>query len=160
VEVRDAEAEVHANPRLLKNVLRHVFTNAEQALLNRERRRIEVRVRGGDKEMACEIRDSGEGLPTADWMTVLAPFYSTKGPFARDAGHAAMEAVGLGLTVSQHLLTLHGGRLELRSTPGEGTTATVVLPRAQPIPADEVSRTPERTDAAPTQRQPDGKVPG
>jgi hypothetical protein len=34
------------------------------------------------------------------------------------------------LTVSQHLLAIHGGHLELRSVPGQGTTAALVLPRA------------------------------
>jgi signal transduction histidine kinase len=154
VQLVDTAAEVCGNPRLLKTVLRHLFTNAEQALLNRDHRRIGVRVLARDGDVACEIRDSGEGLPTPDWLTVLAPFYSTKGPFARDTAHAAMEAVGLGLTVSQHLLALHGGRLELRSTPGEGTTATIVLPQAQPMAA-ETARAPQRAEGAAAQHLPE-----
>src|SRR5262249_34410998 len=79
----------------------------------------------------------GEGLPTEDPTLPLAPFFSTKGPFARDAAHAAQEATGLGLTVSQHLLLLHGGNLELRADPKGGTTATIVLPRGDLSPTSE-----------------------
>jgi signal transduction histidine kinase len=135
VDVQAPDAMVQVNPRLLKVVLRHLVTNAEQALLNRLRRRLDVRVLAVEGKVGCEIQDTGEGLPTADWTAVLAPFYSTKGPFAREGEQAALDATGLGLTVSQHLLALHGGRLELRSTPGEGTTARFFLPRAEAVRA-------------------------
>lgn len=135
-ELRDHGATVRGSPRLLKAVLRHLLTNAVQAIEHRARRRIDVRVWCTDTEVCCSIHDSGEGLPTSDWTAVLVPFFSTKGPFARDAGQAAVEAAGLGLTVSQHLVALHGGRLELRSSPGEGVTATILLPRASAV-ADE-----------------------
>jgi PAS domain S-box-containing protein len=125
----DPEALVAVNPRMLKVVLRHLLTNALQALAHREHRRLAVRLYAQEADLCCEIQDTGEGLPTADWTEVFAPFYSTKGPFAHDAEHAAQDAVGLGLTVCRHLLGLHGGRLELRSTAAEGTTAFFTLPR-------------------------------
>ncbi len=134
VELRDADVPVRVNRRMIKVVLRHLLTNAEQALLDQSQRRIAVRVFADEQTVSCEIEDNGEGLGTADWTVALAPFYSTKGPFARDAGHAALEAIGLGLTVSWHLLALHGGRLELRNNPDKGTTAVVVLPRADAVP--------------------------
>ncbi|HXG09682.1 MAG TPA: ATP-binding protein [Gemmataceae bacterium] len=132
VDLRDADALVRVNRRMLKVVLRELLANAEQALVNSPRRRVTVRVVAREDTVCCEIEDTGEGLPIEDWPRVLVPFYSTKGPFARDAAHAALEATGLGLTVSQHLLALHGGRLELRGRPGEGTTAVIVLPRGLP----------------------------
>jgi signal transduction histidine kinase len=129
VHLRDEDALVEVNPRMLKVVLRNLLTNAAQAVHGHERRRIDVRVYASTGDVYCEIQDTGDGLPTADWTNVLAPFFSTKGPFARDPAQRNVDALGLGLTVSQHLLALHGGRLELRSTAGEGTTAVVVLPR-------------------------------
>jgi two-component system cell cycle sensor histidine kinase PleC len=86
-------------------------------------------VRAQEQQVQCEIEDSGEGLPSPDWTTVLMPFYSTKGPFGRGTGRRNLHALGLGLTVSRHLVELHGGHLELRSAPGVGTTAVLVLPR-------------------------------
>ncbi len=128
-DLRDA-AEVRVNRRLLRVVLGHVFRNAEQALQPNGRRQIDVRVLAGEGTVACEVHDTGEGLPPEAGTRPLAPFFSTKGAFARDPAHAAQEATGLGLAVSRHLLALHGGRLELRSVPS-GTTAAIILPRTE-----------------------------
>jgi PAS domain S-box-containing protein len=129
IDVRDSDASVRVNRRMLRTVLQHLLTNAREALTGSDRRIIEVRVSAAEETVRCEIKDTGEGLPGEDWTLPMVPFFSTKGAFARDPAHAAQEAVGLGLTVSQHLLALHGGHLELRSAPGEGTTAALVLPR-------------------------------
>jgi signal transduction histidine kinase len=130
LQARAGDAPVRVNQRMIKVVLNHLLTNAEHALLNSARRQIEIRVQVRDEQVRCEIRDSGEGLATADPTVALAPFYSTKGAFAKgDTALASLPATGLGLTVSQHLLDLHGGRLELHSHPDEGTTAVLVLPR-------------------------------
>jgi len=130
VEAEDADGLVEINPRMIKTILRSLLMNAEEALAQQEQQQIQVRVYGGATEVRCEIQDSGPGLPTGDWTATLAPFYSTKGAFARDAASAAIDALGLGLTVSQHLAALHGGRIELQSVRGEGTRATLILPRA------------------------------
>jgi signal transduction histidine kinase len=140
-DLRDAGAAVRVNRRMLRTVLRHLLANAEQALVRSDRRVIEVRVFATDEAVCCEVRDSGEGLPGDDRALPMAPFFSTKGAFASDPARAAQEAAGLGLTVSQHLLALHGGHLELRSDPDEGTTAALVLPLAgvvAPPPAEAV----------------------
>jgi signal transduction histidine kinase len=129
LDVRTPNTLVDINPRMLKVVVRHLLTNAQQALLGRQQRRITIQVDATANEVCCAIQDTGEGLAVTDWTATLAPFYSTKGPFARASSHAALDATGLGLTVSQHLLALHGGRLELRSQPGQGTVALLYLPR-------------------------------
>jgi signal transduction histidine kinase len=129
-DLRDADAAVRVNRRMLRTVLQHLMSNAREAIAGSDRRQIEVRVSATEDAVRCEVRDTGEGLPGDDWTLPMVPFYSTKGAFARDPAHASHEATGLGLTVSQHLLALHDGHLELRSAPGEGTTAALVLPRA------------------------------
>jgi PAS domain S-box-containing protein len=136
VEVRDAEVPVRVNRRMLRTVLRHLLSNAVQALAGSDRRQIEVRVYADGETARCEIHDTGEGFPAEDWLRSPAPFHSTKGPFARDPAHAALEATGLGLTVCRHLLMLHQGRLELTSPPGMGTTAALILPRADTATAE------------------------
>jgi signal transduction histidine kinase len=130
VEAEDSDGLVEINPRMIKTILRSLLMNAEEALAQQEQQRIRIRVYGGATEVRCEIQDSGPGLPTDDWTATLAPFYSTKGAFARDAASAAIDALGLGLTVGQHLAALHAGRIELQSVRGEGTRATLILPRA------------------------------
>jgi signal transduction histidine kinase len=148
LDVRNEAAQVRVNRRMLKTVLDQLLRNAEHALRNSPLRRIEVRVLARDDAVCCEIADTGEGLPPGEWARALVPFLSTKGPFARDAEHAALEATGLGLTVSQHLLGLHGGRLELRSNPEGGTTATVVLPRGDQLPLERRDTAHRRADSA------------
>jgi signal transduction histidine kinase len=153
VDLRDPAASVRINRRMLRTVLEHLLSNAREALVQSDRRAIEVRVYATEEAARCEIRDTGEGLPGDDWTLPLAPFFSTKGAFAADPAHAAREAAGLGLTVSQHLLALHGGHLELRSAPGEGTTAALVLPRA------DVAAPTEPAPAAPDTLRHDGPTP-
>jgi PAS domain-containing protein len=129
VELSEEATRVRVNPQLLRVVLRQLLMNAEQALSD-GLRRIEVRVLPSGDTVRCEIHDTGAGLPVDDWTLALAPFFSTKGAFAPDPQRAAQEGTGLGLTVSRHLLALHDGQLELRGVSGEGTTATLILPRA------------------------------
>jgi signal transduction histidine kinase len=130
VDLPETGFAVRANRRMITTVVRHLFLNARQASVADRSCRIQVRVFALADAIGCSISDNGEGLPTEDWVQLLAPFVSTKGPFARDARHAAIDASGLGLTVCRHLLALHGGRLELRAQPGAGTTAIFYLPRA------------------------------
>jgi signal transduction histidine kinase len=128
LDVLAPDALVQVNSRLLEVIVRHLLSNAVHAVAHQEQRRIDLRVYADDKEVCCEVQDSGTGLVVPDWTAVFAPFYSTKGLFARQPVDAAVEATGLGLTVSQHLAALHGGRLELRSN-SQGTTAILALPR-------------------------------
>jgi PAS domain S-box-containing protein len=124
---------VRANPQMLKTVLRHLLSNAEQALGPRQPRRITLRVFVKDKEVTCAVTDTGEGLPTEDGKQLLIPFASTKGPFASVPGAGVAEATGLGLTVCQHLLALHGGQLELRNLPEGGVVAQFTLSLADVV---------------------------
>jgi len=66
-----------------------------------------------------EIRDEGVGIPADKLANIQDPFYTTK----RDKG-----GTGLGLSVSAGIVKNHGGQLRFSSTPGQGTTATLILP--------------------------------
>jgi polar amino acid transport system substrate-binding protein len=65
------------------------------------------------------VRDEGEGIATEHLRRLTDPFFTTK----RETG-----GTGLGLSVSDGIAKEHGGALEFRSRPGEGTTATLTLP--------------------------------
>lgn len=140
VELGDTEVPVRVNRRMIRTVLRHLLSNAVQSLADSNRRQIEVRVSADAETARCEVRDSGEGFPAEAWIRMPLPFVSTNGPFARDPEHAALEATGLGLIVCRHLLTLHHGRLDLTSAPGGGTTAALILPRADLAPDHPAAR--------------------
>ncbi|HUZ72972.1 MAG TPA: PAS-domain containing protein [Stellaceae bacterium] len=73
--------------------------------------------------LCVAIADSGIGIAAQDLKTALRPFGQIDSRLARK-----YQGTGLGLPLANSLAELHGGRLELDSTPGVGTTATLWLP--------------------------------
>ena len=65
------------------------------------------------------IRDDGCGIPADRLTRVFEPFFTT-----RDVG----QGTGLGLTVASDIVNAHGGRIEVDSAVGAGSTFTVLLP--------------------------------
>ncbi|MEV6851385.1 HAMP domain-containing sensor histidine kinase [Actinoplanes sp. NPDC051411] len=81
--------------------------------------------RVGD-EAVLEVADSGPGLTGEQAERVFERFYRADGSRSRGAGRGA----GLGLAIARSLVTAHGGRVELRPTPGGGATFRLCLPWA------------------------------
>jgi PAS domain S-box-containing protein len=80
---------------------------------------VRLSVRHEDDRIAVAVADNGPGVSAADLERILRPFEQ-----AGDVTHHA-EGSGLGLTLVKAFAELHGGTLAIRSTPGEGFTATV-----------------------------------
>jgi signal transduction histidine kinase len=80
----------------------------------------------GPKESAEEleimIEDNGPGIPPETIKKIFDPFFSTK-----DVGHGS----GLGLYIVHDIVARHGGRINVNSQMGQGTTFTIWLPRKQ-----------------------------
>jgi signal transduction histidine kinase len=76
-----------------------------------------------DGGMAISVRDDGPGIPAEDLKWVLEPFNR-----GRSSRVAAKEGSGIGLALTASLMQSHGGRLEIESEVGKGTTATLVFP--------------------------------
>lgn len=111
---------VSADADQLKQVLVNLVSNAVQAM-EPTGGHITVRVWDDDGFVFMSIRDTGPGIPPEDMRRVFDPFYST-----RDDG------TGLGLTIVHRIIDQHGGRIEVESELGTGTTFTVALPAAPP----------------------------
>jgi hypothetical protein len=73
------------------------------------------------------FRDTGIGIPRDRLKKLFIPFYTTK-----------QKGTGLGLAISQRIINQHGGTIEVRSTIGQGSTFSVFLPAAEPVPANKV----------------------
>ena len=114
---------IKGNPQQLEQVLINLITNACQSLNNKESEiLVKTYYRKEGNEVRVAVKDCGSGIKQADLKYIMDPFFTTK----RDQG-----GTGLGLSVSYNIIKSHGGRLELTSEPGKGTTAKVCLPAVQ-----------------------------
>jgi two-component system, NtrC family, sensor kinase len=112
---------VLANEEQLVQVFMSLLLNAMDAM--RERGTVELRTRWGDgaRTILAEVVDHGEGIRRADLPKIFEPFFTTKPPG---------RGTGLGLSICYAIVAEHGGRIEVDSTPGEGSVFRIVLPRA------------------------------
>jgi signal transduction histidine kinase/FixJ family two-component response regulator/HAMP domain-containing protein len=138
---------VSGDKRKLKQVIVNLLSNAVKftpsggrVTLKAHPLRRGADVRDGDIEISVE--DTGIGIPLEDQERLFTPFTQVDGSLAR-----RHEGTGLGLALSKRLTELHGGVIEVRSTPGQGSTfslrlhATVSVPEIpMPEPILETSR--------------------
>jgi PAS domain S-box-containing protein len=125
-----AIGEVQMDPHTLHTVLLNLATNAVDACLfdDDTRKKWQVGVRTAlepNRTIRFEVSDNGTGMTPEVKEKMFTSFYSTK-------GH---RGTGLGLLVTQKLVEEHGGRIEVDTEPGRGTTLTVRLPFRPPAPA-------------------------
>jgi signal transduction histidine kinase len=88
---------------------------------------ISARVSAGDVLIA--IADRGRGIAAAEQSRIFEPFYR-----AADVVAAQIQGAGLGLSLVHRIVEAHGGRVVVKSAPGEGSEFTVHLPAAGPEP--------------------------
>jgi two-component system, OmpR family, sensor kinase len=84
---------------------------------------IAIATSGTEDEVRFWVRDTGTGISASDQAIVFGRFTRGSGAHLRYAGG------GLGLSIVKAIAEAHGGRVELQSVPGEGSTFTMVLPR-------------------------------
>jgi len=82
---------------------------------------VEVRLREEDGGAALEVSDTGVGIPEDELPLVFERFHRTD-PSRADGG------AGLGLSIARQIAESHGGEIHAHSSPGEGSTFTLLLP--------------------------------
>jgi PAS domain S-box-containing protein len=122
LEAPASPLQVQADATRLRQVLLNLLSNAIK--YNRRGGSIDVRARAEAAEVTLQVLDTGIGIPAEELPTLFEPF--NRGAHR----HSAIEGAGIGLAVSRSLVTLMNGRIEVRSTPGEGSTFSVTLPAA------------------------------
>jgi polar amino acid transport system substrate-binding protein len=104
----------------LEQVFINLILNSCQSLGGRDKAiTVQSRPGGSGATVQVIVHDEGAGIPAEILPRVREAFFTTR---------QASGGTGLGLHVSQAIVTAHGGTLELTSTPGVGTTALVTLP--------------------------------
>jgi signal transduction histidine kinase len=137
VDLADELPLVRADAEQLRQVLMNLIQNALHATGGKGVITLFTRLRrttGGKADLVeVAVRDDGPGISTEVLKSLFVPFFTTK-----DKG------TGLGLAISQRLVEGWGGRIEVVSQPGAGSTFTVVLPAGiegiNPLPAPSASR--------------------
>jgi two-component system, NtrC family, sensor kinase len=107
----------------VSQVVLNLLVNAMQAIESANRPEgghIVVSAVERDDEIAISVCDDGCGIPAENVEKLFDPFFTTK---------VVGEGTGLGLSISHGIVTGHGGRIEVESEVGRGTTFTLVLPR-------------------------------
>jgi two-component system OmpR family sensor kinase len=117
--------EVEADGLRLHQALGNLVANAIK--FSREDERVELRALGRDGEVLIEVSDRGVGIPADEVPRLKERFYR-----ASTAGDA--QGTGLGLAITGEIVERHGGRLEVESEVGAGSTFRIRLPAARPAP--------------------------
>lgn len=120
----EPDLRCHADRRGLYRVMSNLVDNAIK--YNREGGWVEVRGRVRGSEIVLEVEDSGAGIPAGELQAVLQRFYRLDR--ARTPGRGGL---GLGLAIVKHMVQHLGGRLQLDSREGVGTTVTVAFPKVE-----------------------------
>ena len=98
-----------------------------------ETKSLTVVLRQTDDAVVIEVRDCGIGIHQEDLSRIFEPYYR-----AQFSDTQTRRGAGLGLTLVQQIVTSHSGRVEVDSTPGNGSTFRLLFPRGnapQPHPA-------------------------
>lgn len=115
---------VHGDPVRLEQVLGNLVSNAIR--YSPTGGRVDVSVRAEDRWAVVSVKDEGLGIPAAEIPSLFLPFRRRK------LGGDAIPGVGLGLSVGRRIVDAHGGRIEVESRPGRGSTFRVRLPFSHP----------------------------
>jgi signal transduction histidine kinase len=122
-ELDPALPDAPLDAQLLHLALSNLFTNALQAMPQGGSLHVRLAhapARGGAPLARVSITDSGPGIAPEVMARLFEPFYTTKA-----------SGTGLGLAIVRRIVEAHHGAVEVHSTPGQGTTFTVLLPLAE-----------------------------
>ena len=112
--------ELRVDDEQIRQALVNLMMNAVQATTAGGQVTVSTRVRDGAPEI--EVKDDGRGITPDDLAHIFKPFFTTR--------HSG---TGLGLPISRDIVERHGGRIEVHSSVGRGSTFTVVLPAPTPL---------------------------
>jgi signal transduction histidine kinase len=119
------ECETRGTPGLLRSAVENVVRNAVRYTPEGTAVEISLRCRreGGDGQAVIAVRDRGAGVPEESLKDIFRPFYRVDDSRTRETGGA-----GLGLSITERALRLHGGTVAAANLPGGGFAVELRLP--------------------------------
>ncbi len=117
--------KIYADPQELEQVLVNLYLNAIDAMSDGGRLTVGAKVSQGapgiPQEVAITVSDTGFGISPEDLPKVFQPFFTAR----------KKSGLGLGLPICERIIKNHGGRIAIKSQPGQGTTFEIYLPVSQ-----------------------------
>ncbi|MGD9876691.1 sensor histidine kinase [Desulfococcus sp.] len=124
-EIAEDTPPVHGDPGQLQQVLLNLFNNAMDAVIHRHGAsggQLAIRTSAAEgRHTRIVVGDNGCGIDADNIKKIFSPFFTTKPPG---------KGTGLGLSVCYGIINTMGGTMEVESSPGSGSTFTILLPSA------------------------------
>nr|MDQ3368681.1 ATP-binding protein [Myxococcota bacterium] len=121
IEEIEPPLAVSADPAKIRQVVWNLLRNAADAAAAGGKH-VRVGARAGEHDdVLITVADDGPGIPADQLGRIFDPFFTTK-----------RKGTGLGLATCHSIIAEHGGRIDVASTVGQGTTMVVTLPRTTP----------------------------
>jgi signal transduction histidine kinase len=121
LEIAGEVPEIRGDPAHLERVLVNLLSNALK--YSARSSPVEVAIRSEARDVLVEVRDHGVGIAPEDQARIFERYYRVR-------RSRRQEGLGLGLFIARRLVEAHGGRIEVESSLGAGTTFRVSFPRA------------------------------
>jgi signal transduction histidine kinase len=128
LEVSGDDGVVLCSPSFLYTILTNLIGNGLKYLGDSARREVSVQVQAEAGACRISVTDGGPGIPAGSEAKIFEPFYRSPGVQA--------PGTGIGLATVARIVKAHGGSVRVQSAPGQGSTFTVTLPRADTQRAD------------------------
>ncbi len=130
VAVDETTPTLYADRNKIEAVLINLIENAVK--YSPDGGEVVVRARPGDDEILIEVEDQGVGIRQEDIPKLFRSFQRI-----HDDTYGEVSGTGVGLYICQHIVEAHGGRIEVGSTWGEGSTFRIHLPRREGPPVED-----------------------
>jgi signal transduction histidine kinase len=122
VQIDDAIGEQMWDRDSVSRALLNLVDNAIK--YSADEKALQIVLRQDDEHVIIEVKDRGIGIPANDLAKVFDPYYR-----AHFSDTTTRRGAGLGLTLVQQILASHGGKVEVESVPGVGSTFRLMFPR-------------------------------
>lgn len=139
--------EVEVDVDRVSQVLINLLSNARK--YSSFESSVTVTVERVENEGIISVQDRGVGIPAEMLPYIFERFYRVPGVEVQAGSHIGM---GLGLYIARKIIDRHGGRIDVQSTPGNGSTFSIALPLAAPVGAQCIAPA-SPVDSSPTRAQ-------
>ena len=112
--------EIEADPSLLEQLIINLIDNA---IKYTDEGKVVLEISHNDNFVKLTVKDTGIGIPAEHINRIFERFYVVDKSRSKRHG-----GTGLGLSIVKHIVLLHNGKIDVKSTPGKGSTFTVYLP--------------------------------